>query len=394
MIHSANKRFRTSPYVSLHLLVSTLIATSSVKAENFCVSKTVKPGRNGSISLASSIKVVKGACPRNTVLMLDSSRLVGAQGSQGVVGPAGPQGADGQLRIYGDGSAGDVSIKTSINLADINSDKNFLFNNLTVEPSATLTVPSGAVIRCNKSCVINGNLNVETGTGGSSFRSPYANSGIARVAPSVGGQAAQNSIAVGGVMGIGIGVSAASTLFNVGFAGGSAGTSTIYQYNPGGGGTLVILAGQSLVVNGVIKALGEDGDITTPTTSGGGGGIVILAAKQEMTVTGQILANGGSGAQGRLTYGGGGGGGGGLVRLISPKLQVSGILSAAGGLGGAIGTYQLGATRYGGAGGGGSIGNGGRGGQIVNAPFNTVSAGETGEAGVVIQTGADPTSLF
>ncbi|MCA9245180.1 MAG: collagen-like protein, partial [Phycisphaerales bacterium] len=86
----------------------------------------------------------------------------GADGAIGPQGPAGPQGvagedgADGQLRIYGDGTAGDVVVTADAALADLNADGNLQFRDLTIDAGVTLDVPGGTVLRCSGKLVNNG----------------------------------------------------------------------------------------------------------------------------------------------------------------------------------------------------------------------------------------------
>lgn len=75
----------------------------------------------------------------------------GQDGQDGQPGPAGPPGADGALRIYGDGSLGDVEVTSSVTFADIALNGNTQFRGLVIRASGTLTVPSGTVIRCSES---------------------------------------------------------------------------------------------------------------------------------------------------------------------------------------------------------------------------------------------------
>jgi hypothetical protein len=73
-------------------------------------------------------------------------------------GPPGPPGTDGQLRIYGDGSAGGVKVSATTDLLTLVPNGNFQFDNLTVDATATLNVPSGTVIRCTGTFTDNGSI--------------------------------------------------------------------------------------------------------------------------------------------------------------------------------------------------------------------------------------------
>src|SRR5262245_35538643 len=60
----------------------------------------------------------------------------------------GVNGAVGQLRIYGNGSAGDATVTQDIGLFALVPSGNVQFRNLTINAGVTLTVPSGSVLRC------------------------------------------------------------------------------------------------------------------------------------------------------------------------------------------------------------------------------------------------------
>src|SRR5262249_52424103 len=70
----------------------------------------------------------------------------GANGQNGQDGQNGQPGADGSLRIYGDGSLGDVQVSANQTLADIATNGNTQFRNLVITSLGTLTVPSGTVL--------------------------------------------------------------------------------------------------------------------------------------------------------------------------------------------------------------------------------------------------------
>ncbi len=99
--------------------------------------------------------------------------LQGAQGQQGLQGPAGnpgAAGAPGDLRIYGDGSAGSRTVSNLEAWAGSGVIAlNLQFQNFTVNPGATLTVPSGTVIRVAGVFQNNGTIRVLPWGGGGRF---------------------------------------------------------------------------------------------------------------------------------------------------------------------------------------------------------------------------------
>lgn len=327
---------------------------------------------------------------------------IGPQGETGVQGPAGPRGepgpagADGQLRIYGDGSGGAAVVTSNMTLAQLAPDFNIEFSSLTVETGAILTVPTGAVIRCAGDCVIRGEIRVGVGVGDPSDREygDAAPQGIARGPARPWGQGNDQFIRAGGKGGLGLGANSAPFVLLPGPIGGGAGASTNYPYDTPGGGTFVLVAGGTIEIPGAIHADGVTPSITVPTSAGGGGGVVVLASRSLIRVSGTITAKGGDGLNARQSFGASGGGGGGLVQVLAPLIEITGALSVAGGTGGTGGTASSATSRFGGGGGGGSIGSGGRGGEVVNAPFNTMDPGENGDPGAVILRRKDPTALF
>src|SRR4051812_18839566 len=85
-------------------------------------------------------------------------------GGDGGTGPARPAGTDGSIRIYGDGSAGSLTISANTNWAAVppNAAHNYQFTNLTIASGFPLTVPSGLVIRASGTVTNNGTISVQT----------------------------------------------------------------------------------------------------------------------------------------------------------------------------------------------------------------------------------------
>ena len=262
----------------------------------------------------------------------------GPAGVQGVQGEPGAPGADGQLRIYGDGSAGSLTIASNTNwITAPPPEHNLQFEDLTINGGFTLTVTSGTVIRVRGTFTNNGTIAV----------GQYAQGGLADldntnaadailsppnpgIAPGVAGSgeravgASANCDSGRGGMGIGFAGRAAAILNPgpLGGGGGGAATNALFNgFGGNGGGTLVVLAQGAIGNAGTINAVGQNAGTGG---GGGGGGIVILASKTSITHSGTINANGGNGGASGASTGAGGGGGGGLVQLIAPAVTSTG----------------------------------------------------------------------
>ncbi|MFA7480396.1 MAG: hypothetical protein WC314_07815 [Vulcanimicrobiota bacterium] len=322
----------------------------------------------------------------------------GPTGTQGPQGTEGAAGADGQLRIYGDGSAGSVTVSQNTDLATLAPNGNLQFTDFTINNGVILAVPSGTKIRCTGTFTNDGAIVV------SPFASARGSSGGGEQQTPAGGsffghQARQGTISVNtsaqqGLGGAGGLVSNATPITNYDRLGGGAGASSFAGFVGGtGGGTLTVLAQISVVndLNGVIVASGESGD---PGSGGGGGGFVTLASLTSVVHQGEIRVNGGDGGDSDTARGAGGGGGGGLVQLLAPSVTNTGSSLIGGGLRGASGAAGsvTDVQRMGGGGGGGSIGGGGGGGGIDAA--NTPEPAADGEIGAVIVSVQNPTALF
>ncbi|MFO0839431.1 MAG: hypothetical protein U1D55_13010 [Phycisphaerae bacterium] len=330
----------------------------------------------------------------------------GKDGADGTDGANGIDGADGQLRIYGDGSAGALTVSSNaVLLGSIATDGNLQFTDFTVNAGVTLSVPSGAVIRCTGTFTNNGVIDVFAAARGgrvgcngncdSADAVPIvqpADSGVS-LSPAGMGEFGDASVQrIGGNGGRGLGQSSALLLLNPGPKGGGGGMGS--SAGGSGGGTLVVLAEQAIVnaSTGIFRANGEAPGITG--TAGGGGGIVVLASPGSITQSGRIDAKGGAGSAAGSAIGPGGGGGGGIVHFLSPSVPIRAGVSVAGGAGGAgtpAGSLTA-AIRSGGGAGGACGGNGGDGGS-ANQDGSTFSA-NSGQNGFFIVTLVNPTSLF
>src|SRR5262245_50149568 len=111
----------------------------------------------------------------------------GSPGADGQPGPAGPAGPDGQLRIYGDASAGNVTATASTDLFSLVPSLNLQFHDFTVNPGVILTVPSGTVIRCDGTFRNDGSIVVKNGDAGGFDATSVAGQGVSH-APAGNGE--------------------------------------------------------------------------------------------------------------------------------------------------------------------------------------------------------------
>jgi hypothetical protein len=312
------------------------------------------------VCVRATNKVVKG----KVVTSLSKATRSGKCKNGEVSALTGPQGADGQRRIYGDGSGGAKIIATDETLADPIA----MFTDVVINNGATLTVPSGTVIRCTGSFTNNGTILVLPGTRrgrmavGITTDSlitsyAYAEAGVSvrGAAYGEGGNSANNRS--GGLGGKGLSVFEAALLRYPGTRAGGAGAGGLAFEGGGGGGSLVVLCKGGILNGGDIQANGEsDGG----GGGGGGGGIIILASATSVTSPAEssIFAQGGDGAASTASTGPGGGGGGGIIHLIAPAVDTTGAaVSVFRGAGGVVSSTPMSNTlRIGGPGGGASGG--------------------------------------
>lgn len=351
-----------------------LLLQPAVQAEVLCFRSKIKA--NGKIK--NSKKLVSGPkCPKGFLALINTNTLVG------------PAGADGSLRIYGDSSSQSVTYSENATLPP----GTMQYYDFTVKSGVTLTVPSGAVIRCYGTFTNLGTINVEFGAQGGFTASdeipvhgferqahPGVSSGSAGYPECLDATPPQG--AHGGVGGVGISRAAAALLRYPGSnAGGGAG-----HYGRGGG-SLVVLARAGIHNGGAIIAEGES------HYSGGGGGIIILASPASVVNKGTINAKGADGApagdEPEWSVGAGGGGGGGIIHLLSPSIE-AGSYSVAGGNKGAGNSSDPGNKYCSGGGGGATGGSGGDGGDVISVHYPA----NNGLAGYFITSTVDPTGLF
>lgn len=342
------------------------------------------------------------------------SMVPGAQGPQGEPGAAG---ADGSLRVYGDGSAGDRVVSSDENWnSGPDQPKNLQFASLRIDVGVTLTVPSGMTIRVTGDFANHGTIVVlpaaDGGFAGQDLPGSSDDLSSENIDPvaGIGTSAAQagdvgNSGAArnGGRGGIGLSEFEARQLMTVTTLAGGGGAvggidsngSGFDNFGSKGGGALRILAMGSIEnANGAeIIADGEGGE-----GAGGGGGLIVLASMTSVDNTGAIMARGGDGEDSDTDEAPSGGGGGGIVHMLAPSVDNSGAVDVGGGLGGGISAGSPLVTsvseRFGGGGGGASGGDGGKGGSVPSgAPIEATEA-ENGEVGFSLVTEVDPTALL
>jgi hypothetical protein len=322
----------------------------------------------------------------------------GAQGEQGVQGIQGPPGTSGNLRVYGDGSAGAKTISASATLDDVNTQ----YTDFIVDAGVTLTVPSGTVIRCTAHFVNNGTIVVPPAARGGALRdgsSIPATSGLAAGVPANATIATNSSLARGTDGGVGIGIPSGRRILLPGILGGGGGGGAGVNYSGGGGsggGTVVILAKTDISLVGALTANGEAG---TSSSGGGAGGIIIIATPGQVYFgpMARVEVKGGNGGPSSTNGWAGGGGAGGIFHIATAQ-QLLGIgaftVKIAGGAAGDTSVVPLPSVfPYSpGAGGGALVGDGGAGDLDSNGPVSTGTGGSQGRTYFTLIP--DPSVLF
>ncbi len=326
---------------------------------------------------------------------------------QGPTGEQGPAGDNGSLAVYGDGSAGALTVNSTVSLETLQDDGNYQFTSCSVASGITLSVQSGTVIRCTGAVDIQGSIVVATATNSpgrvnllgtdfieASITQPAAGNGssaassgeIGKAADNFSGGTGGNATSITSVPGI--------TLGNMRHGGGGAGAPS--STGGSGGGSFALIAKGAISI-GASALISLSGGVAQNGSGGGAGGVLILASMESITQSGQILASGSDGGASTATIGAGGGGGGGIVRLISPAVtpEDGGDISINAGQNGSTVTSVVvnGTSIIAGGGGGGSCG--GAGGTANTVLSNGSQAGGTsGGDGAILVTFADPTSLL
>lgn len=235
----------------------------------------------------------------------------GATGAQGPKGEKGDRGDPGELRLYGDGSAGDLTISANANwTTPPPPNLNLNFGTLTLAAGVELIVPTGTISRCAYACIIEGRIVVATGAAGASVDYTTSTSNLPRIGPAHPGIALDHAAsgergsgALGGGPGA-VGLSSLLTSLAVrpghlgggGGGGASAGTTSGASSAPGGGAlTTLGRNGVELRSGGEIVARG--GFLASAGSGGGGGGIVMLVSASIVSHSGNIDVSGGAGGR-------------------------------------------------------------------------------------------------
>jgi hypothetical protein len=281
--------------------------------------------------------------------------------------------------VYGNGSAGPLTISATTDWTSA-PPANFNFQYTDVTVSGNWTVPSGTVIRCTGTFMVDPGYTI-TVDYGIPLADGNPEKGLSKFPPL--------GYDIGGI-GLSI-VEAASILRPGVFAGGTGDDGYTGADGGAGGGSFSVRAQGAITINGTIAADGGDSPLSTNNGSGGGGGgggFIVFASQTSVTNNGIINARGGDGSDALAANNAGGGGGGGVVHILAPSIT-EGTVNVSGGSPG--GNITPGDTSSSGAG-GAMGGNGGRG------SYNLGSGGWTAEGGGVghiIKTAVNnPENLF
>lgn len=402
------------------ILAAALLSCSVAQVQGDTCIKATSKTKKGTVQTTLKTVTRTGACRRGEISAVTGPQGIpgvqgiqgetGPQGVQGAQGPQGDTGADGQLGIYGDGSAGAKTI-TGVASVTVNSYPNLQFTDVTIDPGATLTVPSGTVFRCTGTFTNNGTIVIQTSAKGAARNTVQgtillpairpAHPGITLLAAGNGEAGDSSAFRYSGSGGTGLGAVSANQIRYPGAKfGGGGGLGDLLGNNTSrsgdGGGSIVVLCRGAITNNGIITADGEDGNGSLEG-GGGGGGAVVLASKASVTSASgsTISAKGGAGLSAGADHAPSGGGGGGLIHLLAPVVTTTGatlaVTGGAAGASGAIGSVTAN-PRSAGGGGGGSVGNGGSGGNVSTDGEGRVAS--SGISGQTFLTVVDPTALF
>ncbi|WP_275900308.1 DUF7151 family protein [Pyxidicoccus trucidator] len=320
---------------------------------------------------------------------------VGPAGPTGSTGAQGPQGEHGALALYGDGSAGDLTLFSSsplrnlaIGYGSLPGGANLMFRNVRID--GTLIVASGTVIRATGDIII----------GPTGIIAANSEPQVQSVNPPGTGLAISAAGGYQGGRGLDLGRSALLTRFDLRGGGGGFRPMAHPTFISGGeaGGRIILAARGNVTVNGTIEVDGRNARNTGAAGQalagggGGGGGVVSIVSRGTITLgsNGFIRANGGNGANGvsgvsGTLYGAGGGGGGGIVQFLTANTPVIANVANIQVAGGAAGTPAVQGTATSLVAGGGGGGSGGDGGEGTFALTNgAAEAGTTGDTNTTV----------
>jgi hypothetical protein len=384
----------TTMRTTIFLLIFVLSANLEARAQQLASVVLCKKTATGAINFRTR------RCASGETQIKNITTL---QGPSGADGANGVDGEDGSLRIYGDGSSGPLIVGSSTTWTTQHLGQ---YTDCQINSAATLTIPSGTILRCSGTFTNNGTIVVDNGYRGAQITGlplsggmlpairPVGLGGIGwgLTAASQGAYGTDQAAVSGGAAGFGMLGSQARTILRPGPIGGGAGGASVGTFGSEGGGSVTILAAGALLNNGTITA---DADLAPASGAGGGaGGIIILASRVSVTESGSsvLSAIGSDGGASISSRGAGGGGGGGIIHVLAPEISNNGTRTVTGGAAGSSATPVSSTTR-GGGGGGGSCGGAGGAGATV-ASDNSQSGATGGTSGLTINTTTDPTSLF
>jgi len=323
------------------------------------------------------------------------------------------------IDMYGDGSDGAPAISDGAVLQPLAN-----YTDVIIPAGATVSVASGATIRCTGTFENRGKIVVLPGSPGGGVRKETANlsvqltpseavveRGDAFAAPHL--PAVLNATPVAGAHGgVGLGVAVHALPLSYYRRGGGGGSGALGAVGGDGGGLLRVVARGPVRNGGTIEAKGRSPTVNRTGLGGGegggagagGGGIVILASGVSVdnsidAANGVVNVSGGDATTADPSGGGGGGGGGGLVIFCAPSVPSNGVVVVFGGAS-AFQTFVTGETIWAGGGGGGAcVGDGGEGSPVraggnVGPPPGGVSDPVSPTPGLLVVRMADPRTLW
>ncbi len=206
-----------------------------------------------------------------------------------------------------------------ITVPDSGSSKNYSLNISAVN----LTIERGGNISANAKGYRGGSSNsAGQGPGGGSIISFG------------GGGAGYGGVGGEGYLGSTGGVAYGSITRPFDFGSGGGGSSRFTGSGGHGGGLIFINVTDTIIINGSILSLGQNGTQDSQDGTGGGAGGSIFVIGQTITGNGTINASGGTGGGGIGGVNGGGGGAGGRIALHYATNTFTGIMNGTGGISG------------------------------------------------------------
>ena len=327
--------------------------------------------------------------------------------------------------FYGDGSDGSPVLTDGAALQSLRN-----YADVFIPTGATVTVASGATIRCTGTFENRGTIVVSAGSHGGGVPLETLSLAAQVEAPSAVVERGDSLAAAripavldsqpvtGAKGGLGLRTAVYSLPLSHYRVGGGGGSGALGAIGGDGGGVLRVLARGPIFNGGRIVAKGAAPVFNRTTlpggggggAGGGGGGIVILASGTSVdnsvpanargdATTGTVDVSGGDGGTADPFGGGGGGGGGGLVVLCAPAVPSNGTMNLFAGLS-AFQAFHTNETVWAGGGGGGAcVGDGGdgapvrAGGEVGPAPGGASDPAPPAPGLLVVRT-SDPRTLW